>query len=393
MVWVWLMALMACDPDDGVALDPPTSDTSTPSTTFTGEGTPWVWDLPDGFPRPMVPEGNPMTVEKVELGRHLFYDTRLSLNQTQACASCHEQARGFTDGRSLPLGSTGEEGVRNAMGLTNVAYHSTITWSNPVLLTFEQQILVPLFGEFPVELGLAGHEEEVLARLADDPLYVELFAGAYPELVAEERVDWNLTVDALACFVRALVSWNTPYDDLSYRGQGDALTEGQRRGLELFFSERLECHHCHGGPLFSGSFQTEFTVQPERPFLNTGLYNIDGEGSYPPDNTGLFLFTGEPTDMGAFRPPTLRNLVHTAPYMHDGSVETLEEVLDIYADGGRLITEGPYAGDGRASPYKSPFVPGFELTEQERADMVDFLENALRDDTLIDDPRFSNPFE
>lgn len=369
-------------------------DTATagPTATSAPEGsTPYVWDLPPGFPPPPVPADNPMTVEKVELGRYLFYDPQLSGNGTQACASCHFQELAFTDGLSVSEGSTGELGVRSAMALNNVGYHSTLTWANPVLTTLEAQITVPIFGEFPVELGVVGHEDEVLQRFVDDPLYGPLFAAAFPERAADERVAWDTIIDSLASFVRSMTSWNTPYDDQAYRGI-PSLTEQEQRGMDLFFSEAFECHHCHGGPLFSGSFVTANSAFPEEAFFNTGLYNIDGEGSYPPENTGLVGFTGVPTDMGAFRPPSLRNVAHTAPYMHDGSVATLEEVIELYAAGGRWIESGPYAGDGRASPYKSPFVPGFAITEQEKADLVAFLRGALSDPVLLTDPRYGSPF-
>lgn len=380
------LALAGCAPDEIALPGAPEAPAETES-----EGV-WSWDLPDGFPSPAVPEDNPMTPEKVELGRYLFYDRRLSGNGTQACSDCHLQELAFTDDRALPEGSTGELGVRNSMGLANTAYHSTLTWANPVLLTFEQQILVPLFGEFPVELGITGHEDEVLERFASDADYQARFEAAFPERPADERISWDPIVDALSSFMRALVSFRTPFDDWTYRDDDDAMTEQELRGLELFFSERLECHHCHGGPLFAGSFDHENTSLSERPFFNTGLYNIDDTGDYPPDNPGLFTFTSDPWDMGRFRPPGLRNLAYTAPYMHDGSIATLEEVIEHYEAGGRTIEDGPYAGDGSTNPYKSPFVTGFELTDAERADLVAFLRDALADESLVTDPALSDPF-
>jgi cytochrome c peroxidase len=197
-------------------------------------------------------------------------------------------------------------------------------------------------------------------------------------------------VAALASFNRALVSGGSRVDALSQQGDGLALSESELRGMNLFFSERLECHHCHGGFNFSEStthadaaFEADF-------FHNTGLYDLDGLGAYPADNTGVFEITGDPADMGRFRPPTLRNVGVTAPYLHDGSAATLEDVVRIYEAGGRLITEGPYAGDGRASPLKSGLIPGFTLTDGERADLVAFLE-ALTDEAFLTDPRFSDP--
>lgn len=141
---------------------------------------PYEWDLPPGFPVPRVPEDNPMSEAKVELGRFLFYDTRLSGNQTQSCASCHQQALGFTDGRPNGIGSTGEVHPRSAMGLTNIAYAARLTWANPVLDLLEQQAMAPMFGEAPVELGLSGLEAELIARLERDPAYPTMFAPARP---------------------------------------------------------------------------------------------------------------------------------------------------------------------------------------------------------------------
>ncbi len=405
-LWVGLVWLAGCGetPPEAEPHDHDTHDHDHDTTSdwmTTGEpvttpevpagSTPWVWDLPEGFPPPVVPVDNPMTVEKVELGRHLFYDPQLSGNGTQSCADCHHQDKAFTDALAVSEGSTGEFGTRSSMALGNVAYHTTLTWANPVLVRLEEQILVPVFGEFPVELGVAGSEDEVLQRFVDDPLYAPLFADAFPEVGDDELVTWDQVIDSLACFVRSMVSWNTPYDDLAYRGEL-ALNPAEIRGMDLFFSERLECHHCHGGPLFSGSFVTSNSAHIEQPFFNTGLYDIDGEGSYPPDNVGLFGFTGEAGDMGAFRPPSLRNVGLTAPYMHDGSIETLEEVVEAYARGGRLVSDGPYAGDGRDNPYKSPFVAGFEITEAEKADLVAFLRGALTDPVLLENPQWSDPF-
>ena len=133
------------------------------------------WSLPAGFPLPRTPADNPMTAAKVELGRYLFYDTRLSGNGTQSCESCHYQALAFSDGKITPQGSTGEMLERNSPALVNVAYYATLTWANPVLTELERQVLVPLFGEFPVEMGVTGREEEVLARLQENERYQELF--------------------------------------------------------------------------------------------------------------------------------------------------------------------------------------------------------------------------
>ncbi|MFV8749657.1 MbnH family di-heme enzyme [Nannocystaceae bacterium ST9] len=352
----------------------------------------YPFELPRGFPAPFVPEDDPLSEAKVELGRHLFYDVRLSANQTQSCGSCHLQELAFTDGLVHPLGSTGDELARNSLGLTNSAYTSKLTWANPNLDLLEQQIQIPMFGESPVELGITGHEDEVLARLRDDPDYAERFAAAFPELTDATEFEWDHVIHALASFVRVLVSGNSPYDQY-LAGDETAISESAKRGATLFFSERLECNHCHGGFNFSLATRHAGTTFTQQAFQNTGLYDIDGEGGYPPGNRGLYEFTFDPADMGRFRPPSLRNVAVTAPYTHDGSVATLEAMIDIYAAGGRVIPDGlPWAGDGRANPFKSGLVSGFELSEAEKADLLAFL-TSLTDEQFLTDPRLADPFE
>lgn len=344
---------------------------------------PYRWELPEGFPVPRVPAQNPMSEAKVELGRRLFYDKRLSENQTQACASCHEQARAFTDGKVHAVGSTGEEHRRNAQGLANVAYAPALTWANASIRSLEQQAMVPFSNRDPVELGLSGNGEELLRRLKADPVYPALFAEAFPE--EEDPVTLSTVLRALASFERTLLSGDSPYDR-HLRGDPEALSPAAKRGMTLFYSERLECDHCHSGFNFSDATAHENTSQPRAPFHNTGLYNEDGEGAFPAGDRGLFDLSGDPFDMGKFRAPSLRNVAVTAPYMHDGSIATLDEVIDHYAAGGRARR-----ARGKASPLQSSFVRGFALSKRERADLLAFLE-ALTDHTFLTDPRFSDPF-
>lgn len=348
----------------------------------------WQWELPDGVPAPRVPADNPMSAVKVELGRRLFYDRRLSVNGTLACAGCHRQELAFTDGRGRAVGATGETHPRGAMSLVNIAYASRLNWANPLLDRLEIQALTPLFGEAPVEMGMGGRENDLVGLLRDDPVYRELVPRAFPG-DADPFSILN-TVRAIAAFSRSIVSFDSPFDRYQ-RGDAGALSASQRRGMELFFSERLECFHCHGGLNLTDSSTHESAAVESVGFHNTGLYNIDGNGSYPPDNTGIYDVTGGRRDMGRFRAPTLRNVAVTAPYMHDGSIETLSGVLDHYARGGRRVFDGPNAGDGRLSPFKSPFVRGFELTPQERADVLAFLQ-ALTDESVLQDARYGDPF-
>jgi cytochrome c peroxidase len=247
-----------------------------------------------------------------------------------------------------------------------------------------------MLNEHPVEMGLAGRERELLSRLRGDPRYVEMFGAAFPGDADAFTLD-NVA-KAIASFERTLISGGSPYNRLVWGGEMDALSDSARRGMRLFFSDRLRCSECHAGFTLSGpaAFEGDRDVRPA--FHNTGLYDVDGQGAYPADNRGLAEHTGLPADMGRFRAPTLYNVAVTAPYMHDGSVATLDEVLDIYASGGRRLTSGPHSGDGRVSPNKSSRVVGFALTREDRRDVLAFLES-LTDERFLTDPRFANPFD
>lgn len=367
------LSLSACGDDAAAPYTPPTVLTA---------------DAPPGFPAMRIPADNAFTREKAELGRYLFYERKLSGNQTQSCGTCHHQRLAFTDARAQALGSTGDLTPRSSMSVVNSGYNATLTWANPSVRTLERQAMVPMFGESPVELGLAGREAEMLARLRADPRYPPMFQRAFPG--AADPVTLDNVLKAIASFERAILSADSPYDR-HLRGDATALGESARRGMALFFGERLECFHCHGGFNLSDSVITAATRIDETPFHNNGLYNVDGRGAYPAPNTGVFAITANPADMGRFRAPSLRNIAVTAPYMHDGSIATLEEVVDHYAAGGRNVTSGPNAGNGATSPLRSELVQGFVISPTEKADVVAFL-RALTDETLLRDPRLSDPF-
>lgn len=349
----------------------------------------WAWTLPPHVPEPRVPADNPMSAAKVELGRHLFHDRRLSGNGTIACASCHLQAKAFTDGRALSPGATGERTPRNAPGLANSAWNATYTWANPALVDLERQMEVPLFGVDPVEMGVTDdNRAAILDRLRADPVYPPLFAAAFPETA--EPVTMANAIRAVAAFQRSIVSVDSRYD--RYLMGREALTEAEQRGMALFFGERAECHHCHGSFNFNDQVVHARSRDVETPFHNTGLYNLGGDGGFPYPNRGLYELTGDPADMGAFRAPSLRNVAVTAPYMHDGSVPTLEAVIDLYSDGGRNIAAGPLKGDGRLNPHKSGLITRIGLTPREKRDLLAFL-GTLTDRTLLTDPRWSDPWK
>nr|WP_091979105.1 methanobactin export MATE transporter MbnM [Pseudoalteromonas denitrificans] len=346
----------------------------------------YQWQIPKDYPKPQVPRDNPMTKAKVKLGRFLFYDKNLSANQTQSCASCHHQKNAFSENRAVSIGSTGQSHRRNALALVNIAYNKTLTWAHPSLDSIERQVLLPMFGETPVEMGITGNENEVLSRFKSVQ-YQNLFKNAFDD----ESVNFDKINKALSSFVRRLTSFNSPFDRYAYAMDDNALSVSQIRGMDLFFSERLECHHCHGGFNFTQSTAHEKQLLDRRPFHNTGLYDIDGKGSYPDTDMGLNEITLNKRDMGAFRAPTLRNIALTAPYMHDGSIHTLAEVIDHYAAGGKAIKSVNKRNKNSKNQFRSPFVKGFEINEREKKDLINFL-NALTDTSFISDPELSNPF-
>jgi cytochrome c peroxidase len=351
---------------------------------------PYDWHLPPAFPKPRVPAASPVTEPKAKLGRYLFYDTRLSGNGTQSCATCHEQARAFTDARPVAVGSTGQLHPRGSMSLVNVAFASALTWANPTITKLEDQALVPMFGDHPVELGLKQPADDLLARLRSAPEYPPLFAAAFGPL--PDPVSVANVVSAIASFERTIVSFRSPYDRYHYDREDDAISPAAKRGEQLFFSSPLSCFRCHSGFTFSSAVDFDGRREGGAPeFHNTGLYNLPGALSYPAPNSGIYEITRQPGDVGRFKAPTLRNIAVTAPYMHDGSITTLEGVLDHYAAGGRTITDGPLKGVGHDNPNRSPTVRGFTLTSDQRADLIAFLQT-LTDTAVLHDSRFASPW-
>jgi cytochrome c peroxidase len=351
------------------------------------------WNLPEGFPLPVVPTVNPMSIPKVELGRRLFYDTRLSANETQSCATCHRQELAFTDGRATGLGSTGEAHPRGPMALVNLAYAPSLTWSS-VKFSLEQtdtplehQVTAPAYGINPIELGMSG-PAMMEARLREIPAYADWFAAAFPD--EEQPISSENMTRAIAAFERTLISGSSAYDRYM-AGDDSAYNESQMRGYELFNGEKLECFHCHSQFNLTDNVHWQGKSELELRYHNTGLYNIDGKGAYPEPNTGLYAETNNPRQMGMFKAPSLRNVAVTAPYMHDGSIATLSEVLDHYAAAGRTIQDGPHKGVGSKSPLKDTLIRGFKLTEQERADVIAFL-TSLTDEAFLTNPAFADPW-
>jgi cytochrome c peroxidase len=342
-------------------------------------GAGFEWQLPKGFPHPVVPRDNPMTAAKVELGRYLFYDKRISVNGRESCGSCHRQELAFTDGRARAEGTTGQPHPRSSISLVNVAYVPALTWANPVLSSLEEQALIPMLGEDPIELGLKGREPDFLAGLRRDASYQRWFAEAFPGETDAFTLS-NIT-KAIAAFERSIVSMRSPYDRYRWGGEPAAIPDAAKRGEVLFYSsERAGCFRCHGNWNFSAALRYEggethgMGMEPGGGFFNTGVTE------YAAPNRGLYEHTRRPEDLGKFRAPSLRNIAVTAPYMHDGSVATLGEAIDHYAAGGKL-----------AHANKSRILHAFRLTDGEKRDLIEFL-NSLTDAELLHDPRWSDPW-
>ena len=322
------------------------------------------WQLPSGFPVPVVPANNPMSAEKVELGRYLFYDARLSANGTQSCGSCHRRELAFSDGLGQAIGSTGQIHPRGSMSLANVAYEASLTWADPKLRRLEDQALVPMYGDQPIELGL-DRSDGWLTMFQRDPMYLEMFSAAFPGS-GNPMTRENL-VKAITSFERSIISSRSPYDRYHFGGETDAMSADARRGEQLFQSRDLGCSSCHRGFNFSGAVVTTRTPRAQIEFHSVRLDNLPRLLSNPARDAAQFDVTNPNAGL-RFKAPTLRNITMTAPYMHDGSVATLEQAM-AHGPGGRRLT----------------------LSDADRRDLLAFLES-LADRALILDRRFDNPW-
>lgn len=312
----------------------------------------YVWHLPRGFPTPFVPPGNPMSDAKVALGKRLFFERRLSATGKYSCASCHDPARSFTDGRPVAIGATGAALPHSAMALINVAYNVSFGWTEPQLGSLESQMLEPLLNRHPVELGLAGHQQAAARALAADPSYATSFAAVFRD--EGPPVTFDHIVKAIAAFERTLISGNSPFDRYVFGGQHDALTPEAKQGMALFFSPRAGCSACHSGFNFSGNWRDSDGPTGEASFASNGA-------------------TEQP-----MRVPTLRNIALTAPYMHDGRFPTLEAVVDHYAQ----VAEKARSESGGGREIDSR-LRTFDLTRAEQSELIVFLKS-LTDSSFVD---------
>lgn len=340
--------------------------------------------LPAGFQPPLIPPGNPLSKEKIALGRELFYETRMAVDGITSCASCHIQARAFTDGKPHAIGATGGQHPRATMSLTNVGYNASLTWADPSLDKLENQAEIPLFNQHPIEMGLQGRLEEVLVIFANEKRYQSLFEAAFPN---ENTPNLSQITRALASFQRTMTSFSSTFDAIMMEDAHPPERAVILRGMSLFFSNELNCSKCHGGFNFSGPVSTD--DQRSFPtFHHNGLLGQSPSQDERQIDPGLASHTGQPRDWGKFRAPTLRNIAVTAPYMHKGQLPTLAAVLDHYAQGGQPFPQDGVAG--KDHPNKSPFIRPFKLTSDQREDLLTFLKS-LTDKTFLNRPDLSNP--
>jgi len=310
---------------------------------------PELMEIPKGFPAVETPEGNAFSQARWDLGKRLFFDPIMSVDSTVSCASCHVQSLAFSDDVAVSLGVEDREGTRNASPLYNLAYHPYFTREGGVP-TLEMQILVPIqeHNEFDFNIVLLAE------RLQNEPDYVAMSQKAYAR-----EPDAFVITRALANFERSLLSGNSPYDQYTQNQQENALNEAAIRGMDLFFSDQANCSKCHNDFNF-----TNYT------FENNGLY-----AEYADE--GRLRLTGEEADRALFKVPSLRNIELTSPYMHDGSMQTLDDIIEHYNSG------------GKNNPQKSEFIQALNLTSTEKADLKAFL-LSLTDETFVNNPLFKS---
>jgi len=290
--------------------------------------------VPLGLPPLTWPATNPYTVAKADLGRLLYFDKRLSADESLSCASCHDPKFAFTDGAATSTGIKSQKGNRSAPTIINRAYTLAQFWDGRAA-SLEEQAIGPMAN--PIEMGST--HDAIVTKLKTVSGYKPLFAKAF----GSEEITIDRVALAIACFERTVFSGNAPYDKYK-RGDKKAMTPEQVRGMTVFF-DKAKCDKCHEGANFS---------------LNA--YANIGVGSDKPDpDVGRFAVTKNERDWGVFKTPTLREIEHTAPYMHDGSLKTLEEVVDYYDKGG---TKNKNLDEN---------IKPLHLTAQEKKDLVAFM--------------------
>jgi len=331
---------------------------------------------PVGLPPVPVPADNPITSEKVKLGDKLFHDTRFSSTGEVSCATCHDRKKGFADALPVSEGIKSLKGTRNAPTVINAAYLHTQFWDGREP-TLEAQSAQPFLN--PVEMGLKDHEP-ILKIVRADPEYVALFKKAFGK--TGEQITMAEVKQALGTFQRTLIGGDSPFDRYYFGGDKEAMSPAAIRGLAVFVGQG-RCVSCHvieqTQALFTDNrFHMIGVAANQMPQdldeLTAAVEDVKKRGtdiavlSNPKTSSpGRYAVTRDLTDVGAFKTPTLRNVELTAPYMHDGSHKTLEEVVQFYNNGGRLNESDPLP------ELLSGGIRPLNLTEEQQADLVEFM--------------------
>jgi cytochrome c peroxidase len=333
-------------------------------------GTPYTLQIPSGFPQSNIQSDNPLTEEGIKLGRFLFYEKALSGDGTQSCGSCHIQERAFTDVTATSVGINGDFGTRKAMPLFNLAFHDQFFWDGRSL-TLEEQALIPI--EDPIEMD--NTLETAVARLQADPLYPPMFRAAFgSNTVSSENIG-----KAIAQFERTMISSNSKFDSVIRIQSGASFTALEQRGYELFTSDfdpnggfGGDCFHCHGERETSflfGAFGRDLQ------FINNGLKEVYAD-------EGRALVTGKPEDIGKFKVPSVRNVEFAFPYMHDGSIPSLDSLIGFYNFGGHL--------HANIDPNMKAAGQGRNWSAGQKQALAAFL-RSLSDYKFLEDTAFSDP--
>lgn len=332
--------------------------------------TPYDFPVISNFRPAETDPANLMTKEGVDLGHILFFDTRLSQDFTLSCASCHQPENGFSDSRQFSLGVNGTIGKRQSMSILNLAWSKQFFWDGRAS-TLRDQALFPVPDTTEMHLPW----EEAVERFQSHPIYLQKFKAAF----GTDQITSSLITKALEQYMKALVSYNAPFDQY-IRGE-ISLSPAELRGYQIFNNETGDCFHCHSTP--------ELMVHPAKTFSNNGLDLVDNINGFK-DN-GLGGFTKNPNDNGNFKIPSLRNLTMTAPYMHDGRFQTLDEVIDFYNDGPKMSPSLDPIMITEANRRLLQFNRwGLGLTEQEKADLKAFL-ITFTDSTYLKNPLYLAP--
>ena len=357
------LLVLACGDDDN-SMPPPPEKGDLEDISFNSQA--YELDIPAGFPQMDIPADNPMTIEGVQLGQRLFFDKILSADGTMACASCHLPKSGYTDNLAVSEGIDGIAGTRSSMSILNAGFFNNGLFWDGRSSNLEEQAELPV--EDPIEL----HDSwpNVETKLRQDDFYPSLFRKAFG-IKDRSEMSKELAVKAIAQYERALIAgYDSKYDKVFRRET--FFSDDEQNGFDMFFDLKpdlpdAECGHCHNAPLF--------TVDD---YFNNGVDSVNSLDGFK--DLGRGAVTGKRIDNGKFRAPSLRNIALSAPYMHDGRFQTLEEVIDHYDSGG-FIADNLH-----------PLIRPLGLTDEQKGQLLTFL-HALTDTSYFEDPLFIDPFQ